>query len=66
MLSGEETAVATRNNTTLTLVITNQTLSGDVLYMVTTGKVESKRIDPVSLGLLASDVAWDAVLRCRK
>jgi len=93
VLSGVDTAVATKDNTTLTLVITNQTLSphglrqiarqihssmaraiqpfhtiydGDVLYMATTSAVESKRIDPVSLGLLASETAWDAILNSYK
>ncbi len=35
---------------------------GDVLYMVTTSTVEDKQIDPMSLGILASEVAWDAIL----
>ena len=89
VLSGGETAVPHKGNTTLTLAITNQKLSphalrqvarqlhssmaqmirpfhtmydGDVLYMVTTEQVDDPRIDPVSLGILATDVAWDAVL----
>lgn len=35
---------------------------GDVLYMVTTGAVEHREVDPISLGLAAAEVAWDAVL----
>lgn len=89
VLSGVETAVPAQDNTTLTLVVTNQTLSGgalrqvarqvhssmaraiqpfhtiydgDVLYMVTTNEVADKRLDPVSLGVLAAETAWDAVL----
>ena len=92
VLTGAEPAASVRENTTLTLVVTNLALSshnlrqvarqvhssmaraiqpfhtvydGDVLYMVTTNKVESKRIDPVTAGLLASELAWDAVLSSR-
>jgi L-aminopeptidase/D-esterase-like protein len=87
-----ETAVASKGNTTLTLVVTNLHLSatalkqaarqihssmaraiqpfhtiydGDVLYMVTTNAIENRRIDSVSLGILASELAWDAILCCR-
>jgi L-aminopeptidase/D-esterase-like protein len=35
---------------------------GDVLYMITTGQVDDKKIDPASLGIVAADVAWDAIL----
>jgi L-aminopeptidase/D-esterase-like protein len=35
---------------------------GDVLYAVTTGEVENASLSPQDLGLLASEVAWDAVL----
>ena len=35
---------------------------GDVLYAVTTGEVENAALDPVALGVLASELAWDAVL----
>jgi L-aminopeptidase/D-esterase-like protein len=93
VLSGVEMTVPAKDNTTLTFVITNQTLSsrvlqqvarqihssmaraiqpfhtiydGDVLYMITTGAVENKHIDPVSLGMLASELAWDAILNCRE
>jgi L-aminopeptidase/D-esterase-like protein len=37
---------------------------GDVLYAVTTGKVENERLDSVTLGVIASELAWDAVLAC--
>jgi 6-aminohexanoate-oligomer endohydrolase len=76
-------------NTTLTLVITNQTLTrrelrqlgvqvhgsmgraiqpfhalvdGDVLYTVSTNEVENPDVTSMSLGVLASELAWDAVL----
>lgn len=91
VLAKKKTAVSTPDNTTLTLVVTNQTLTphalrqvarqvhssmarviqpfhtiydGDVLYMVTTNTVDHSAIDPVSLGLLASELAWDALLSC--
>jgi 6-aminohexanoate-oligomer endohydrolase len=35
---------------------------GDVLYAVTTGEIENADLDPVALGVLASELAWDAVL----
>lgn len=35
---------------------------GDVLYAVTTNEVENKNLPEVGLGVLASEVAWDAVL----
>ena len=77
------------NNTTLTLVVTNQKLpywalqrlatqvhtsmgraiqpfstqyDGDVLYAVTTAEVEDPDMDPMSLTMAASELAWDAVL----
>jgi 6-aminohexanoate-oligomer endohydrolase len=37
---------------------------GDVLYAVTTGEVEATSLDPTALGILASELAWDAVLNC--
>ncbi|HEM47192.1 MAG TPA: peptidase S58 DmpA, partial [Alphaproteobacteria bacterium] len=76
-------------NTTLTLVVTNQKISfaqlqrlatqvhssmaraiqpfateedGDVLYAVTTGEIEDPDVAPVDLAVLASELAWDAVL----
>jgi L-aminopeptidase/D-esterase-like protein len=35
---------------------------GDVLYAVTTAEVENAALDEVALGVLAGEVAWDAVL----
>jgi 6-aminohexanoate-oligomer endohydrolase len=35
---------------------------GDVLYAVTTGEVDNPRLDATSLGVVASELAWDAVL----
>jgi L-aminopeptidase/D-esterase-like protein len=41
-------------------------VDGDVLYAVTTGTVTSERLDIVALGVVASELAWDAVLSsCR-
>lgn len=37
---------------------------GDVLFAVTTGEVENDRLNLTDLGLLASELAWDAVLSC--
>jgi L-aminopeptidase/D-esterase-like protein len=37
-------------------------VDGDVLYAVTTGAVANERLDSVALGVLASELAWDAVL----
>ncbi len=77
------------DNTTITLVVTNQKLAiadlerlamqvhtsmgraiqpfasvrdGDVLYAATTDAVENDDLGIVDLGILASEVAWDAVL----
>jgi L-aminopeptidase/D-esterase-like protein len=77
-------------NTTLTVVVTNQTLDrrvlqqlgrqvhaslaraiqpfhalvdGDVLYAVSTGEVDDSALDSIGLGVVASELAWDAVLR---
>ena len=79
----------TPGNTTLTVVVTNQTLDrrvlqqlgrqvhaslaraiqpfhalvdGDVLYAVSTGEVENPALDSIGLGVVASELAWDAVL----
>ena len=76
-------------NTTITLVVTNEKLAiaslqrlanqvhtsmaraiqpfstandGDTLIAVTTGQVETEGLSPSDLGVLASEVAWDAVL----
>jgi L-aminopeptidase/D-esterase-like protein len=35
---------------------------GDVLFATTTNEVENAELDSVSLGVLASELAWDAVL----
>jgi len=35
---------------------------GDVLYAVTTNEVENPKLNSIGLGILASEVAWDAVL----
>lgn len=35
---------------------------GDVLYAVTTNEVENDRLGGIALGMIASEVAWDAVL----
>jgi L-aminopeptidase/D-esterase-like protein len=37
-------------------------VDGDVLYAVTTGEVENDALDGVTLGVIASELAWDAVL----
>ena len=35
---------------------------GDILYAVTTGEIVNDALDPVTLAVVASEVAWDAVL----
>lgn len=35
---------------------------GDILYAATTEEIENKALDDVGLGVLASELAWDAVL----
>jgi L-aminopeptidase/D-esterase-like protein len=37
---------------------------GDVLYAVTTNEVEAHRIETTALGVVASELAWDAILSC--
>ncbi len=37
-------------------------MDGDVLYAVTTGAVDNAAISPTALGMLAAELAWDAVL----
>jgi L-aminopeptidase/D-esterase-like protein len=37
-------------------------VDGDVLYAVTTGEVEAGTLDSIALGVVASELAWDAVL----
>jgi L-aminopeptidase/D-esterase-like protein len=39
-------------------------VDGDVLYAATTGEVENDTLDSVALGVVASELAWDAVLAC--
>jgi L-aminopeptidase/D-esterase-like protein len=85
-------ANSNRRNTTISLVVTNQTLEpallqriavqvhtsmaraiqpfateydGDVLYAISTGEVDDKQpgaLSSVDLGVIASEVMWDAVL----
>ena len=35
---------------------------GDILYAISTDEVENKELSPVDLGVIASELAWDAVL----
>jgi 6-aminohexanoate-oligomer endohydrolase len=35
---------------------------GDILYAVSTGEIENEALDPVTLAVIASEAAWDAVL----
>jgi L-aminopeptidase/D-esterase-like protein len=35
---------------------------GDILYAITTNEVEDPHLNEIALGVLASEVAWDAVL----
>jgi len=37
---------------------------GDVFFTVTTGDVENPDLSEIALGVLASELAWDAVLSC--
>jgi 6-aminohexanoate-oligomer endohydrolase len=37
-------------------------VDGDVLYTVSTNEVENSDVTSMSLGVLASELAWDAVL----
>ncbi len=39
-------------------------VDGDVLYTVSTNEVENAELTSMSLGILASELAWDAVLSC--
>jgi L-aminopeptidase/D-esterase-like protein len=39
-------------------------VDGDVLYTVSTNEVENDDLSAMSLGLVASELAWDAVLSC--
>jgi L-aminopeptidase/D-esterase-like protein len=38
-------------------------VDGDVLYAVTTASVTNEQLDSITLGVIASELAWDAVLR---
>jgi L-aminopeptidase/D-esterase-like protein len=38
-------------------------VDGDVLYAVSTGEVENPALDSIGLGVVASELAWDSVLR---
>ena len=40
----------------------NTRWDGDILFAVTTQKVDNSALDEVSLGIVASELAWDAVL----
>ena len=82
---------AAPGNTTLTLVVTNESLDrrslrqlgaqvhasmaraiqpfhalvdGDVLYAVTTAEVDNPELTEMALAVVASELAWDAVLSC--
>jgi 6-aminohexanoate-oligomer endohydrolase len=37
---------------------------GDILFAVTTGEIENSLLNLTDLGVLASELAWDAVLSC--
>ena len=37
---------------------------GDVLWAITTSEVENPDLNDVALGVIASEVAWDAILSC--
>jgi len=37
---------------------------GDVLYSATTNEVETSTLDVTDLGVIASELAWDAILSC--
>jgi L-aminopeptidase/D-esterase-like protein len=39
-------------------------VDGDVLYTVSTAEVENEELPAMSLGIVASELAWDAVLSC--
>jgi L-aminopeptidase/D-esterase-like protein len=36
---------------------------GDVLFAASTGALRDRSLDPIMLGVLAGELAWDAVLR---
>lgn len=37
---------------------------GDVLYAATTNEVDNPALDDITLGVIASELAWDAILNC--
>ena len=37
-------------------------VDGDVLYAVTTNEVANSQLESIGLGIVASELAWDAVL----
>lgn len=37
---------------------------GDILFAATTSEVEDSALNLTDLGVLASELAWDAVLKC--
>ena len=39
-------------------------VDGDVLYSVSTAELENEELTSMSLGAVASELAWDAVLSC--
>ena len=39
-------------------------VDGDVLYTVSTAEVENEELTSMSLGIIAAELAWDAVLSC--
>jgi L-aminopeptidase/D-esterase-like protein len=39
-------------------------VDGDVLYTVSTAEVENEELTSMNLGIVASELAWDAVLSC--
>ena len=39
-------------------------VDGDVLYTISTNEIENAQLTSMSLGVVASELAWDAVLSC--
>ena len=37
---------------------------GDVLFTASTGEVAGEGVDSTALGVIASELAWDAMLSC--
>lgn len=42
----------------------NTRWDGDILFAVSTQRVDNAALDEVSVGVIASELAWDAVLAC--